>query len=401
MPCKLRKLAHVSFGVMCIVLTDAKPSQTKIVLLPAQVDGKDWSCMLYTNDLRVTPGTPGLMIVAVPNPTQTKRFGLFDAADASKLIEGMQATFKTYEHKRRILEDNSGRDLLSFGVEGFDMAPVHEVGNYRISVAYNYAALMSSIDWSKFTLPPDFSQRLAALSDPSTVPAHAAFVVAEAVKSVIDDGFAVLFPGRSTWFPTCHERQAPGTEYVYDALLYAGDAAAPWTMWQTPLTTPPLTLYAGAMPTFRWSTASLPHTVRASDSSAAATMSVAWPALRSVTFTHVMGKSYRNFNVGEKLTADPVDAPVAGGAFTAAEFAELRARGSYYARGSMHYSSKPGTTVSCDACRANITAEPCIGHKTFDVCMACLAGAKREAPPMATIEPWLMTPAAAFTRSPF
>jgi hypothetical protein len=106
-----------------------------------------------------------------------------------------------------------------------------------------------------------------------------------------------------------------------------------------------------------------------------------------VTFTHLRGKAYRNLNIGEKLTADPVDAPLVGGAFTPTEFAELRLRGVYYARGAMHYSTKPGTTVSCDVCAANITSEPCISYKTFDVCMACLSGKSEPS------EPWSLKPA--------
>ena len=390
---------------MCIVLTDAKPSQTHIVLLPVQVDGKDWSCMLYTNTLRVQTGTPGLMIVAIPNPTLAKRFGLFDVALAKALRGDLNECFRKYQHRMLIKTNGYSKELLGFELEGYDMAPVHDIGNYRISVAVNHAALMSSIDWSKFTLPLDFGQRLVALSDPCVVPPHAAFVVAEALKSVKDDGFAVLFPGRATWFPTCHESQAAGTEYEYDALLYAGNATAPESMWSDHkqstlwsltsqhLTTEPLTLYVGAMPSaayVRLNTATLPTRVRASDSMRDIdTLDVVWPPLRSVTFTHLRGKSLRNFNVGEQqltaaaaVTAAAAATAAGGGVgaalsaaaapFTADEFTALRARGSLFARGAMHYAPKLNVTVRCDVCRANITDEPCFGHNTFDVCMACL-----------------------------
>jgi hypothetical protein len=208
--------------IMCIMATDAKPTSTRIYLVPVTVDGvPGYTCMLYTNDLAVKTGVPGLMIVPFPNPTNTERLGLVDVT-----------TTKEFRAVTKDVMDPKPKGFGTLGLrsqhtDGFstNYAPVHEVGNYKCSVVPNLDALRSAIDWSRFTVPHDLAARLSVLDDPTLVPPSSGFVVAEAIRSVKEDGFGVVFPGHHAFFPTCHE--GPATVHNYDVVCYGFNVLLP------------------------------------------------------------------------------------------------------------------------------------------------------------------------------
>jgi hypothetical protein len=100
------------------------------------------------------------------------------------------------------------------------------VGNYDISVAPTLADLDSRVDWSKFDLPADFQSRKATLSNPALYPAPCAYVIAQAVESIANDGFGVIYdaptapPVSGAWFPTAHEQPQGSTVVDYEVELY-------------------------------------------------------------------------------------------------------------------------------------------------------------------------------------
>ena len=206
---------------MCIMATDAVPSSTRIYMVPVTVDGLPFTCMLYTNDLDVKAGVPGLMIVPFPNPSGSTRFGLVDARSTTgfrkKVNKAMQPLFmKKQGYSARSMNLGAATDA---------MAPGHEVGNYRCTIAPNLDALFTSINWARFTVPSDLDARLSVLRDTSVVPPHCGFVIAEAMRSVKEDGFGVVFPGNHSFFPTCHE--GTSATHTYDTQCYGFNALLP------------------------------------------------------------------------------------------------------------------------------------------------------------------------------
>lgn len=211
---------------MCILATDAKPSSTRLFTLPVVVSGAPWTCLLYTNDLKTT--SPALMIVPFPNPTSARRFGLVDVSRTRGFRQQLVDVFAPHEPARPMSKYLNATD----GMRSQSYAAVLTVGNYKCSVVPSLAELNSSIDWSRFTVPADLASRLSVLGDTSVIPAHCGFVVAEALTSVVNDGFGIVYPGRDLWLPTCHETSSAPPSY--DVCCYAfngnvawGSAAAP------------------------------------------------------------------------------------------------------------------------------------------------------------------------------
>lgn len=250
---------------MCMMMTDYEPSATHLFNIPYVIDGVKYQLLVYTNDLSFedksggagdrslnadplkifystmmergyadatnsdpadflpVPTTPdtALMIVAVPNLTGATNFGLVDVTtDKMKKFrsEAKHVGDSLIPWTYTLSATNSFGDVDSFGASRSLM--VHRVGNYDISVAPSLEALEKQIDWSHFTLPVDFEKRKATLSDSTLFPYPCAYVVAKAVTSVKDDGFAVLFPDPGfTYFPTCHENTTTGYN-EYDVRCY-------------------------------------------------------------------------------------------------------------------------------------------------------------------------------------
>ncbi len=189
-------------------------------MVPVNVEGVPFTCLIYTNDLAVKLGSPGLMIVPFPNPTGATRFGLIDGTSTS--------TFRS-KAKTALVSKHTlmGRSLGTYGTnqKAASYEPVHDIGNYRCTIAPNIAALQSSIDWSKFNVPHDLEARLSVLHNSAIVPANSGFVIAEATASVKNDGFGIVFPGHHAFFPTCHE--GPSDTHEYDVVCYGFNTILP------------------------------------------------------------------------------------------------------------------------------------------------------------------------------
>lgn len=90
----------------------------------------------------------------------------------------------------------------------YDTEPVRYVGNYKISIVFDVNAFDTKIDWTKFTKPYDFDQRVSVFRDESLFPSTVkwAYVVAQAINPVSNDGFSIAYPRMShIYMPTCHE----------------------------------------------------------------------------------------------------------------------------------------------------------------------------------------------------
>jgi hypothetical protein len=205
---------------MCIMLTDAKPTATRVFLVPVTVHGVPHTCMLYTNDLQVSPGVAGLMIVPFPNPGAATRFGLVDVTSTKEFRQHTEATLRDTGD---FLDGMMERHTLQYAAT--NKAAVHDVGNYRCSVVPSLEALRGTIDWDRFVRPTDLEARLSVLQDTSIVPPHSGFIVAQAIKSVAKDGFGVVFPGHHAFFPTCHEGNS--SVHDYDVVCYGFNMVLP------------------------------------------------------------------------------------------------------------------------------------------------------------------------------
>jgi hypothetical protein len=102
---------------------------------------------------------------------------------------------------------------------------VHDVGNYKITVAPSLEALEERVDWTQFDTADDFSVRKAILTDAKLFgEVKMGYIVAQAQRSVNDDGFAVLYPdAQMTYFPTCHENTEGQGDKAYDVRCYSWD----------------------------------------------------------------------------------------------------------------------------------------------------------------------------------
>lgn len=245
------------------MMTDNEPSATHLFNIPYVIDGVRYQLLVYTNDLSfeeksgrdttrsfgadplktfystliergytdtessvpsgfssvtTTPDT-ALMIVAIPNPTGATNFGLVDVStDKMKKFSSNAKSVGESLIPWQYTLSGTNSYAESFGVSQSLM--VNRIGNYDISIAPSLEALEKQIDWSHFSLPADFEKRKATLYDSSLFPYPCAYVVAKAVKSVKDDGFAVLFPDPGfTYFPTCHENTTTGYN-EYDVRCY-------------------------------------------------------------------------------------------------------------------------------------------------------------------------------------
>jgi hypothetical protein len=149
------------------MLTPQEPSATHLVNIPVTVgDAKSKSKLLiYTNDLAVVADSKNkksggaLMIVPVPNPTNTSSFGLVSVS-----TEQMKTFHNTLKARCKALVPVPRLASRSNNLKGKRNALiVHKIGNYDISVAPNLADLKERIDWESFVLPSDFDTRLASL----------------------------------------------------------------------------------------------------------------------------------------------------------------------------------------------------------------------------------------------
>jgi hypothetical protein len=390
--------------------TEHQPSSTRLYSVPVTVSGEPWTCLMYTNDLAVSnPTQPALMIVPFPNPHNATEFGLVDMRHTRTFRKQVTRAFAAHEHR---ITTNATYGAKSLGVVQ-EMAAVVEIGNYKCSVVPNVEALFSKVQWHRFHTPSDIALRLAVLRDSTVIPPHCGFVVAEAVRSVQDDGFGIVYPGKDVFFPTCHEGGPP--THLFDVCCYAANSAFSPDLPSTllPCSSAPGTGYTGldgAMLT-------LPRSMKSSRDE----HEMWFEPVARVThfaFTQLYG-SGPNRNVTGTLLALPddplaprtllpavkiVDVPATPapsawfqptGDFTSvpshvgvpptisagpssrawctrAEAQEIIRLGRVYAKGRdrYHIGLEEGI-VRCDYCNANVTDLPVLGYLQKDLCLRC------------------------------
>lgn len=209
---------------MCIMMTEEEPSSTRLFNIPVFLDSKKHTMLIYTNDLTLKEKNNGsaLMIVAIPNISNTDTFGLVDIS-TKKMKTFRQFIIDTCKPSVYAMANGQGM-YWSDGIKS--QLKVNVVGNYDISVAPNLDALQNQINWNHFSLPNDFKTRLDTLSDPKLFPFNCAFVVAQANKHIKNDGFGVIYENFTgfTYLPTCHENKGNNdwskSFYHYDVQIY-------------------------------------------------------------------------------------------------------------------------------------------------------------------------------------
>ncbi len=151
-------------------------------------------------------------IMVVPFPveknTDYRKIGLVDISTEpmKKLRRDINTLVRPYGSSREM--------TLGATLSMKNSAPlqVHKIGNYNISVALSVNQLLNRIDWTKFTKPSDFSQRMNTFNNKKLYPDkyNYFYVVAEAVENIKDDGFGIVYPQLNDYYymPTAHEDTA-------------------------------------------------------------------------------------------------------------------------------------------------------------------------------------------------
>lgn len=202
-------------------MTIHEPASTRLINIPVLVDDKKYKLMLYTNDLNVS-GKGALMVVPFPNVSGCDNFGLVDVS-SDKMKAFRKEVYEVCERLKPVRPD-SGLLTLGYSGRSRSMKMVHEVGNYKISVANNLQELRDSIDWSQFDKPVDFKGRFSTFTDKNLYPeSNYCYVVAQAQVSVKNDGFGFVYPDNGgEYFPTAHECTSVGGDgnVDYDVKMY-------------------------------------------------------------------------------------------------------------------------------------------------------------------------------------
>uniref|UniRef100_A0A6C0ECW6 Uncharacterized protein n=1 Tax=viral metagenome TaxID=1070528 RepID=A0A6C0ECW6_9ZZZZ len=196
---------------MCIMLTSHEPDTTKLIHLPVllHIDGKDYdyNLCIYVNNLDIDNGMNRMMnfnsaLMIVPFPKSNKPIAMMDISTKNMKRFRQDVVSLMPKPRSKGMYFNALSDSL-----GCDKSlKVHEIGNYNISIAPNLKSLNNNVDWSKFTKPMDFNERVNTLRNKNLYPIECVYVVAQAVENVKDDGFGILYENRGfDYFPTAHE----------------------------------------------------------------------------------------------------------------------------------------------------------------------------------------------------
>ena len=101
---------------------------------------------------------------------------------------------------------------FSYDCDSFSLSAkplkVHDVGNYKISIAHSIQDVINRVDWNVFHKPPNFNVRVNTLSNKQLYPDNYdwIYVVAMATTDIEDDGFGILYPSdKIDYFPIAHE----------------------------------------------------------------------------------------------------------------------------------------------------------------------------------------------------
>ena len=200
---------------MCIMMTDDKPSSTRLINIPIKIKNKKYKLLIYTNDLERNnnqiDNKNALMIVPIPNKYNYDDFGLLNINTKN---------MKTFRNKlfSSFVDMTISTNSISNSLNKIN---VHKIGNYNISVSPNINNL-KNINWNRFNLPNNFQKRFNTLKDKFLYPHNFAYVIAQANKSVANDGFGVAYPDDGIdYFPTAHEKLKDiFTSIYYDVKCY-------------------------------------------------------------------------------------------------------------------------------------------------------------------------------------
>ena len=169
--------------------------------------------LAYINNFDISDNS--VMVVPFPVSRNNKlpicMVGLTD-------MPGFVNFLKLFEYYRQ--SNSFGFKNSSDGLYSRESFQVYEIGNYNISVAHDIKVddLESRIDWSKFSKPFDFNTRCNTLRDQHIYYPNYdwVYVIAQATKSVKDDGFCIVYPNcGADYFPIAHEYR-DNTNNIYD-----------------------------------------------------------------------------------------------------------------------------------------------------------------------------------------
>lgn len=226
---------------MCIMLTPYEPSSTRLIRIPVTYQGKQSTLLMYTNDLKINQSRSdfnhndfgddifanttnkrkcGLMIVPIPNPDNQNVFGLVSASDSN--VKEFRKNIVNLSNRLMMPYAYWSRGMNSYSMMHTDSLKldVVRVGNYEISVAPNLEALENQINWDHFDLPSDFQTRKNTLNNHQLYPKNMAYIVAQAVENIEDDGFGVIYQNTDIYFPTAHEENKARNTKFYDVYCY-------------------------------------------------------------------------------------------------------------------------------------------------------------------------------------
>lgn len=165
---------------------------------------------VYNNSVMVVPFPVNLH-------TSSSQIGLVDiTTNDMKLLRNKIKSLKP--QPRSIYVQNSFSD--SYSISPLE---VHKIGNYNISIATSYRQLLENVDWTKFTKPSNFEQRINTFKNSQLYPQNYAYfyVIASAIENIQDDGFGIVYPqleGNITYIPTAHEDTE--LEHKFDVEIY-------------------------------------------------------------------------------------------------------------------------------------------------------------------------------------
>jgi hypothetical protein len=203
------------------MMTKHEPDSTRLINIPVTLDDKKYKLLIYTNDMKISnKDQPALMIVPFPNPSNADNFGLVNVT-TDKMKAFRKKLFEECERLKPIEQDDG---ILYLSAEpSYTLKPIHNIGNYNISVANNLQELEKNIDWNKFSKPDNFDMRYTTFRNKTIYPeSNYCYVVAEARVSVKNDGFGFVYPDCGhDYFPTAHEIESDILDDVdYDVKLY-------------------------------------------------------------------------------------------------------------------------------------------------------------------------------------
>lgn len=219
---------------MCVIAGgELQPSNTTLTSMPVTIDGILSQLLVYTNSMKpkskleekinyysfdsfYTPrsnsdsnsdsvSTSGIMLVGIPSHTNIHLYDNKELKEFNSDTESLSKKIIQYDDFLLSTHTNSS----SRSYEDASMSVVRQVGNYKISIVKDLDTFENSIDWTQFSKPDDFKEKISVFKDKKLFPDTYkwSYLVAEAMLPVVDDGFGISFPmvNDTIYYPTCHE----------------------------------------------------------------------------------------------------------------------------------------------------------------------------------------------------